>query len=52
MKRPFLEIRPDLTENEEEHDSYCGRISKNEIKKAVKRLTNGKASCGDNNYPS
>ena len=31
---PIPEIRPDLSENEEELYINCGRISKNEIKKA------------------
>ena len=47
LNRPI----PELADNDEELSIKCGRISKNEIKKAVKKLKNGKTSGGDNIPP-
>ena len=51
LNRPIPQTRPDLSEKEEELNINCGRISKSEIKKAVKKLKNGKASGGGNIPP-
>lgn len=51
LHRPTPEIGPELADNDEELSINCARISKNEIKNAVKKLKNGKASGGDNIPP-
>ena len=47
LNRQFPKKRQYLSEIEEELHINCGKIPKNEIKKAVKKVKNGKASGGD-----
>lgn len=42
LNRPTPEIGPELADNDEELSISCARISKNEIKNAVKKLKNGR----------
>ncbi len=50
LNRLIPEIGPELDDNDEESINR-GRISKNEIKNAVKKLNNDKASGGNNILP-
>ena len=43
LNRPPLDIPPDISESTEDLQLNCGRISKEEIKRAIKKLKLGKA---------